>query len=219
MEVRITDCASSRRLLAEMTTFIAAFLHMRGTKVHQAEPISPGDYRDYLTNRWAAARWGLQATFCWNGQTKPVAEILDEMLDECSEALRVLETQRDEFSVINAMLQKRVCQADFVMQLAERYPEDHALTSAYSKMVRHWNVFEEYLEKATPLEPIGAPDDDAIQQAHLDEIGEGTHFYRSREVLFYPPPVADELVEKLIEKGVLAREISSRRGTVLHRVG
>ncbi|MBV9470800.1 MAG: hypothetical protein JOZ57_16300, partial [Abitibacteriaceae bacterium] len=38
MEVRILDCASSRRLLAEMATFVAAYVHYRGTRVEEYQP-------------------------------------------------------------------------------------------------------------------------------------------------------------------------------------
>jgi hypothetical protein len=102
----------------------------------------------------------LQATFCWEGQGKPVTELLDEMLDECADALRVLATTRDELGIINTMLQKRICQADFVRDVASRYPDDYTFASAYSKLVRHWTVFEEYLDKAQTLEPVVALDDE-----------------------------------------------------------
>src|SRR5262249_13889305 len=128
LEVRIIDCATSRRFLAELATFIAAYLHHRGTQVEE-RPLSPREYRDRMTNRWAAARFGRQGTFHWDGALRPVAEVLDEMLDECAEALAALGVRRAELHLVNAMIEKRVCQADFVLDLASRYPDPYCLAS------------------------------------------------------------------------------------------
>lgn len=217
MEVRIADCASSRRLLAEMAVFIAAYVHHQGTRGDEA-PVSRREYQDALTNRWAAARDGLQATFCWNEQAKPVVQVLGEMLDECSPELQTLGVARSDLSLINAMLEKRVCQADFVRQLADRYPDDWGFASAHAKLVRHWEVFDEYLQSAAPLEPVPALDKDAILAEHLAFIGEGSHFYCSRDAMHYPPPVADAMIERLIERGAVEREVTARRGILLNRV-
>ena len=183
VEVRITDCASSRRLLAEMATFIAAYLHHRGGQMAGHEPPTPEDYRDALTNRWAAARWGMQASFRWNGAARPVADILDEMLDACADALALLGARRSDLTMINAMIEKRVCQADLVLDLAGRYPDPYLLTCAYSKLMRHWTVFDEYVEGARALEPAPPPDAEAILGEHLAVIGEGSHLYRSRDAI------------------------------------
>jgi hypothetical protein len=221
MEVRPIDCASSRRLLAEMTTFVAAFLHHQGTKP-DGEALTPCQYRDHLTNRWAAARHGLQATFAWdagNGAVaRPVVEILDEMLDACADELAALGAKRSDLRLVNAMVAKRTCQADFVVELAGRYPDPVALTSAYSKLVRHWDVFDDYvLERAPALDPCPAFDDAAVLAEHLAVIGEGTRFYRSRHAMRYPPPVADAILRTLEEQGKIRRDVSLKRGTVLSR--
>jgi hypothetical protein len=34
----------------------------------------------------------------------------------------------------------------------------------------------------------------------------------------YPPPAADALLERLIERGEIRREVTTNRGTVLHRL-
>lgn len=219
VEVRITDCASSRRLLAEMATFVAAYLHHRGTRMAERhEPPAPEDYKNALTNRWAAARWGMQATFRWNGAARPVAEILDAMLDECADALSLLGARRSDLTLINAMIEKRVCQADLVIELAARYPDPYLLTSAYSKLMRHWTVFDEYVERAPTLEPAPPPDAEAILGEHLAVIGEGSHLYRSRDAMHYPPPAADALLEEMIERGLIRREVTANRGTLLSRI-
>jgi hypothetical protein len=171
-----------------------------------------------MTNRWTAARDGMQATFHWNGALRPVAEILGEMLDDAKDALAALETTRSDLGLIEAMTRKRTCQADYARTLAERYPDPYLLASAYAKLMRHWDVFDEYLlEKAPTLDPIPAPDVRAVAEAHLSLIGEGTHFYRSREAMSYPPTVADDLIADLIARGELIREELPHQGTILSR--
>jgi gamma-glutamyl:cysteine ligase YbdK (ATP-grasp superfamily) len=217
MEVRIIDCASSRRFLAELATFVAAYLHSRGTRVDESAPDARA-YRDALTNRWSAAKYGLQATFHWNGRTRPVVEILDEMLDECADGLAALGARRGEFVLIEAMLSKRVCQADYVLELAERYPDPYQLASAYSKLARHWDVVDTWIEGTPARDPLPAPDEEAILAEHLAQIGEGTHFYQSRRAMAYPPPAADALIERLVETGAIRREANARGGIVYSRV-
>jgi hypothetical protein len=217
VEVRITDCASSRRLLAELATFIAAYLHHRGTRLDHDETPTPERYTDGLTNRWAAARWGMQATFCWDGKARPVAEILDGMLDECAESLSALGANRSDLALINTMIEKRLCQADFVLDLAERYPDPFLLTSAYSKLARHWTVFDEYVTSAPALDPAPPLNKDAIIAEHLEVIGEGSHVTRPREAMYYPAPAADALLKEMIERGLVRREVTENRGIVLSR--
>ena len=217
MEVRILDCASSRRLLAEMGTLVGAFLHQQGEKVSR-EPPGREEYRDCLTNRWAAARYGMQATFVWDGQARPVAEILDEMIDDCLPALGRLGAKRTDLATIETMIRKRTCQADFALGLARRYPDPHLLTSAYAKLVRHWDVFDDYLRTSPVLDPAAVPDEDAIIQEHLAHVGEGTHFYQLRGAMYYPPPLTDEIIERMIRKGLITREVTTARGMLLHRI-
>ena len=69
-----------------------------------------------------------------------------------------------------------------------------------------------------PLDPVPAPDEAAVLAEHLDVIGEGTHFYRSREAMYYPAPVADAVLERLIAEGKVQREVTANRGTLLYRL-
>jgi gamma-glutamyl:cysteine ligase YbdK (ATP-grasp superfamily) len=216
-EVRITDCASSRRFLAELATFVAAFVHHQGT-LPDEEPMTPDAYRECLTNRWLAARHGLQATFLWHGKPRPVTEILSEMLDEASDTLQALGARRSDLALVETMLAKRTTQADYWRTLGDRYTDPYLLASAWMKLARHWDTFDTYLtERAPTLDPVPAPDDEAILEMHLKQIGEGTHFYRSRETMLYPAPVADAIIEQLVERGSVTREMSARRGNVLSR--
>ncbi|HEX5322261.1 MAG TPA: glutamate-cysteine ligase family protein, partial [Capsulimonadaceae bacterium] len=216
-EVRITDCASSRRFLAELATFVAAYMHYLGTQPIP-ENVTASEYRQYLTNRWTASRYGMQATFQWDSGHRPVADLIEEMLDQCSEELSTLGARRSDLVLINQMLRKRICQADFVIDLAERYPEPYSLASVHAKLVRHWTVFDEYLEKAPVLDPAPAIDHDQVLAIHAEVIGEGTHFYNSRDPMKYPPPAADALIQELVESGRVRREVVPNRGILLSRI-
>jgi hypothetical protein len=105
------------------------------------------------------------------------------------------------------------------MRLAERYPDPYLLASAFGKLFRHWDVFDQYLEKAPTLEPVALPDEEAILAEHLSTIGEDTHFYRTREAMAYPAPAADGMIEEMVRRGVIRREIVAHRGILLSRTG
>lgn len=216
LELRVTDCTSSRRLLAELATFAAAFIHRQGKQV-DARPLDPVRYRDYLINRWCAARDGMQATFRWQGGTRPVAELLDEMLDECAEELRTLGATRADFPLLNLMVEKRICQADLVHTLMERYPDPYLLASAYGKMLRHWEWFDDYLPHAHPLDPQPALCEEEILAEHVKLIGEGTGFYAVREAMSFPPAAADAMLARMVEAGLVTTERLPERGLVLSR--
>ncbi len=217
LEVRIIDCATSRQFLAELGTFVAAFVHQQGAATGTDEP-DPARYRECMINRWLAAKYGLQATFLRDGKPIPVVELLDEMLDMCDQGLAGLGVKRSELELIETMISKRVGQADFALSVAQRYPDPHLLVSAYAKLIRHWDVFDEYLAAAEALEPVPAPDEEAILHEHLKAIGEGTHFYRTRDVMFLPAPVSDAVLETMISRGWVTKEITVDRGPLLHRV-
>jgi gamma-glutamyl:cysteine ligase YbdK (ATP-grasp superfamily) len=217
LEIRVPDCPSSRRLLIELAVFVAAFVHQQGTKVCEERP-GQTEYREYLVNRWTAAKYGLQATLSWDDRPRPVVEILGEMLDDCADALRILGVSRTELTLVNQMLDKRVCQADWGMTLVERYEDPYLLASAFGKVLRHWEAFDEYLATAEPLAPVPFPDEEAILAAHLESIGEGTHFYRTREAMNLSPPDADAIIALLEGRGAITRELSPERGLVLSRI-
>lgn len=214
-EMRVGDASTSWRFLAEFATFVAAFIHHLGAKAPRK--LSETDYHEAMTNRWSAAKHGLQAGFHWRGADLPVTELISQMLDECAPALETLGAKRGDFTIIEAMLQKRATQADWAREIASRYPDNWVFTSAHSKLTRDGGVFEEWLGKTAPFEALPAPDEAAILQTHLDVIGEGTHFYASRDAMNFPPPLADAMIEKLIEQGRVRRDESPKRGVTLSK--
>ncbi|HEX2951177.1 MAG TPA: glutamate-cysteine ligase family protein [Armatimonadota bacterium] len=216
-EIRITDCASSRRFLAELATFVTAFVQHEAKAVQPAPP-DPQAYRDYLVNRWCAARDGMQATFRRHGRTITAAEMLAEMLDTCTQELQALGVNTHDLVLVNAMIDKRICQADLVLRLAERYPDPYALASVYGKLLRDWEWFDDYLLQATPLDPRPALSEQDIIMEHVKAIGEGTYYYRTRDVMNFPAAAADAVVEEAINAGLIRREYYSERGVVLSRI-
>ena len=161
----------------------------------------------------------MQATFHWDGAARPVAEVLDEMLDGCADGLAALGASRPGLGVINGMVHRRVCQADYALTLAERYRDPVLLASAYRKLARHWTAFDEWLETAPTLEPAPLPDERAVLDEHLSHVAAGTHFYRLHWVMHFPAPRRDEIIEQLVREGLITKEFSVKRGTLLHRRG
>ena len=218
MEVRVTDCAGSRRFLAEMATFTAAWVHTLGTRLDDLPMPDARAYEEYLTNRWSAARWGMQATFAWGGTARPVAEIVGEMLDEAADALTILGTARADLGILQTMREKRLCQADFALSVASRYPDPVLCAEVLVKRMRDWNAFDIWLCDAAPLEPVPLLSRAEVLDGHLAHIGEGTHFFRTRETMHYPGVVADGVIAELIESGKIVRNISTKHGQTLSRV-
>lgn len=214
-EVRITDCASSRRFLAELMVFIAAFVHLMGQDCDDYRP-SREEYVDSLTNRWLAAKYGMQATFLWEGAARPVSEILDEMLDACPEQLAALGATRQDLSITGKMIEKRLCQADSLMWMADRYPDPIQLAVAQVKLLRGFDYFDDYAVNARPLEPVAAPTQEEIEDAHISVIGDRTHFAQSTDVMSYPPPVTEAMIDRMVACGRLERELSEH-GNFLSR--
>jgi gamma-glutamyl:cysteine ligase YbdK (ATP-grasp superfamily) len=214
LEVRIVDSCSSRRLLAELTTFVAAFVHHCGRDIPTGRP-DPNTYRDSLINRWAAGKYGMQATFRWEGGARPVADILDEMLDRCSEDLAALGCKRSDLTMINQMLAKRTCQADYLTSLFDRHPDPALLSAAVHKLMRHWTVFDEFLEAAPVLDPMPVIDEEAVLSAHLEDLGEGMPANRLNFVMCFPPPAMEAVRNALIERGQIRLE---NGGKILSRI-
>jgi hypothetical protein len=160
----------------------------------------------------------MQATFRRHGRTITVAEMLAEMLDTCTQELQALGVNTHDLVLVNAMIDKRICQADLVLRLAERYPDPYALASVYGKLLRDWEWFDDYLLQATPLDPRPALSEQDIIMEHVKAIGEGTYYYRTRDVMNFPAAAADAVVEEAINAGLIRREYYSERGVVLSRI-
>ncbi len=217
LEVRIVDAPSSRALLAELVVFTAAVVQAEGARLGD-EPPDPEAYRDYLVNRWTAARDGLQATFRRRGRPVPAVEVLAALLDGCEDALRALGASRRDLPIITRMLEKRFCQADLLAPLHARYPDPYQLAGAHGQLLRHWTWFEETLDAAAPLDPRPMVDEAALLAAHLRLIGEGSHVYRTREAMALPPPAADAVLQRLRDAGLVTLDFTPARGYTLSRI-
>jgi len=138
IEVRVMDSATSRRLFAEITVLVAAFVHHCGDAGVPYQ-CTAQEYKDMLTNHWAAARDGMQATFRWDCGSRPVVEVLEEMLNEVDAELAALGASSHDLHLVRTCIAKRLCQADAFADIAERYLDCHTLTSAYAKLCRGWD--------------------------------------------------------------------------------
>jgi hypothetical protein len=142
---------------------------------------------------------------------------VDRLLDEASCELSDLGARRSDLATIETMVKKRICQADFGRHYLSRYPEPYEFASVYGKLLRGWDVVDEYLAQAKPLEPIPPVTGEEILAAHAAVIGENTHFHRTRQVMWYPPAVADGIVRELIEREQITMQSSENVGIVLSR--
>lgn len=217
IEVRIGDCASSRRFMAEYCSFVAAYVHCMATKLQPGFKPNRQQYREGLLNRWAAAKYGMQATFIIDGQERTAADVLQQMLYECEAQLADLGATISDLGLINAMITKRTCQADMFMELGSRYPELYQYNSVYSKIARHWEAFDQYLESASPKEAVVAVNEETVLEEHLALVGEDTHFYRLRDVMHLSGPDTEEVIQRLIANGMIDRVVTSSRGPRLNR--
>jgi hypothetical protein len=163
-----------------------------------------------------AAKYGLQASFLWAGVERPVVDIIDELLDQAQEGLATLGATRNDLPLLQTMLQRRRCQADFVLDLAQRYSDPYRLASAHAKLVRDWEVFDNYVVSAPPLDPVPVPSEAEVREEHLARIGEGTHFYELRDAMYYPPTLVEQMIDDFIENGLIHAD-ATPRGLLLTR--
>jgi hypothetical protein len=139
------------------------------------------------------------------------------MLDAAGPSLARLGAKRCDLKLINAMLRKRFGQADFAISAMNRYPDSYTLATAYGNLLRHWEAFDEYLAKAPRLEPRPHPGPEGIMDEHLRLIGQSTHHHRPRSAMWYPQASIEEMIDLLVERGWIEREVTTTRGTLLHR--
>lgn len=220
LEVRVPDCASSFRILAALSLFSAAL-------VQRAAEESSGDGADewirknnvnLLANRWAAARYGMQATLFWDGAERPVSEILEELLDYCEPALSALGAERSDLAPLETMARKRLCQADYVRELSARYPDPWCLVSVMKSLYSDGGTpIDEYMESSAPLEPVPAVNNEKILAAHLGSIGEMSRPQHLYHIMYMPSAPRDRMLDEMVRRGLLERETADDRGQLLFR--
>ncbi len=112
---------------------------------------------------------------------------------------------------------RRWAEADMAAELSRRYSEIYQFNSVYSKIARHWEAFDNYLESASPKDPVTAVDEDTVLEEHLALVGNDTHFYRLREAMHLSGPDTEEIIQQLIAEGLISRVVSEARGPLLTR--
>ena len=128
----------------------------------------------------------------------------------------VRHASRKDLTLLETMIEKRRCQADLVLDLGERYPDPYCLASVHSKLVRDWEVFDNYVASSAPLDPVPAPNRETIRNEHLSAVGEGNHFYNLRNAMYYPPAQVDAMIESMARDELVHIE-NTCRGMLLSR--
>ena len=170
----------------------------------------------FLVNRWAAAKYGMQATLFWEGRERPVAEILEELLDYCEPALAALGAARSDLSPLDVLARKRLCQADYVRELAARYPDPHCLTAVMKTLYSDGgSPIDEYMDSASPLDPVPAVDSEKVLTAHLGSIGEMSRPQHLYHIMYMPSAPRDRMLDEMVRRGLLEKETADDRGQLL----
>ncbi|MBD3367670.1 MAG: hypothetical protein GF405_05795 [Candidatus Eisenbacteria bacterium] len=200
VELRVADCTGSVRLMCEVTAFVA------GMMFHVAEhgldrEVGTDEYREFLVNRWRAARHGLQAVFERNGRGIEVVSLLTEMLEMAQDGLELLGTSVGDLKVVRAMLRKRQTQADFQRALFEMDGCDpYRHTRTMMNVQRDPRAFERYLRTAPMLEALEPEDHDAFL---LGLVEVETPYHMLLRATPLGPDALDRLLERLVREGLV----------------
>jgi len=201
IELRCGDSTSDPRLMCECTVLAAGVMYglSHNLKVNSFE-CDPDEFFWNSVNRWRAAKYGLQATFHWDGGEKPVTEILKEMLNLAAEGLNLLGAEIKDLTTIAKMIEKRQTQADFILTLYELDKDPHRLLRTIATIFQDEEAFGKYLDMAPILPPVAPMD---IRDHILSKIAIGS---RIGELSFFSPLAPwdlDRVLEELERDGLI----------------
>jgi len=201
IELRCGDSTSDPRLMCECTVLAAGVMYglSHNLKVNSFE-CDPDEFFWNSVNRWRAAKYGLQATFHWDGEEKPVTEILKEMLNLAAEGLNLLGAEIKDLTTIAKMIEKRQTQADFILTLYELDKDPHRLLRTIATIFQDKEAFGKYLDMAPILPPVAPMD---IRDHILSKIAIGS---RIGELSFFSPLAPwdlDRVLEELERDGLI----------------
>jgi len=203
IELRIPDCPSSIQFLKEFIAFVVAFVL---NTPPETEELSYNQYREYIINRFYSAKYGLQAKFLWDGEFVPVTCILKNML----ESIDFGELGKFKFKLIPIMIEKRLTQADWQMELYDSIKDPFAFTDIFVKALQDGDPFYEWiLEEDTEL-PVIEPV--KIEDYILQHIGRETPYIAIQELLLLPYYEVDKYLAKLKETHKIKEEKDPKYG-------
>ncbi len=209
IELRIGDGASSASFVKEYVAFFAAFAFGISEKDYQE--INPKIYNEYITNRWRAARYGLQAVLDWDGEKIPVTELINKMFEKADfDSINAPEPR-----LLKKMVKKRKTQADWQQEIFRNIPDRFAYTDTFSKMLKQGDPFCEYIEKTEKMPPV---DPEPIEEYLLSYIDKETPYRNLYYLLLMPYPLLDTYLEKLIKAKRIKVECDPKHGKRFTRI-
>ena len=209
IELRVGDGASSIEFVTEYVAFVTAFM-LRMAEEPLTKP-TVSQYEEYLINRWRAAKYGLQATFDWDGHPVPVADILGDMLAMARFDLIAM----DRLKLIPKMVATRQTQADWQLMLYKTVNDTFAYTGMLTDIVKTDDPFTKYIENAPTL-PVCKPD--PIENYILANIEKETPYSMLYDLLLIPYGMLDKYLNKLIKTGQIRMQCDPRYGKRFTRV-
>lgn len=210
VEIRIADSASAPALVAEYVIFCSGLL--TGLSSRKIEPFSPKCYLESLENRIQAARYGLQATFRWEGVLRPVSEVLKEGIQIAQPEIERLGFS--ELPLISQMVAKRQTQADFQLSLGAGRDDHHRFARDLATVIQDPDAFGRYLALAPMLLPLEPLDAKEFIYSHIEVE---TPYYQLYELLRLPYPVLDEHLRALELEGRIRVSRTPDRGALYSR--
>jgi gamma-glutamyl:cysteine ligase YbdK (ATP-grasp superfamily) len=218
MELRLYDAPIHPGLYLEMVALgagLVAGVHRRLQGRSASARRSRRGWEEYLLNRIGAARHGLQATLLRDDEEVPAVRLVEEALETAEEGMTELGLPPGDLVWIPRLLEGRVTQADFLLEVYERNPDPWAYMSDLAVATAAPRAFERWLEAgpSRPLQPattFGA-----------EVLGGMDGFARIRDVNRWPqlPPVwLEREIRALEREGRVERIEDPDRGLCFRRV-
>ena len=216
VELRVADCASSPRLMCELSALVAGVM-MHVARHELAREVREEEYREFLVNRWRAARHGLQAVFQRDGRDVEVVSLLTDMVEMAQDGMELVGASRSDLRTIRSMLRKRQTQADFQLAVLDLEKGDpYRFTRAMMNVQRDRRAFERYLRNAPVLPALEPEDHDAFVLGLVEVETPYTVLLRATPL---GPDALDRLMGGFVRDGLVVEARDPLGVRVYTRVG
>ncbi len=208
VEIRVMDAPVCYEFITECVGLLIYLFFNNKEKINEMR------YREYLTNRLTASKFGLQAVFLWNGKEREIKEIYLDVIDKAERYLKKKYGFR--FKLIPEMVEKRISQADFSRKIFEESKKD--ILNYILKTERYFfkNRFPEFLRESEPLNTCNFPD---IPSIILEFIGKRTDIGSLVNIVNFPFAEVEKILKKLQTEGKIKSERNFEYGTLVSRKG
>jgi hypothetical protein len=201
IEVRLADSASSSKVVTEYVTLLTALAVSLAEM--DRKPVERPRFLESVRNRWKAAKYGLQATFEFEGKEVPVSEVLEHIIEISRPGLNRIGASLTDFEMIPRMIAKRQTQADLWSHVGTRYDDPLVFAVEAAAMMEEPGLLETYLENAPVLDPIVGPAFKDVVYAHIDRH---TSYTTLSEVFSLPHFEIENALKELIREGKVREE-------------